>query len=101
LALVADLTPDNLAAHAKRHDELNKGKAGAIADRQVESDDLAECRARTRETLQRIKNFVKTFHGPGELSAYGFGLPLPPVRPRMQGVPNDQPPPAVPTPAAQ
>lgn len=36
------------------------------------------------KTLQRVKNFVKSFLGDEHLEAFGYGLPAPPSRPRLK-----------------
>ncbi len=74
--------------------ELSTGKAGAVAERQVESHSLHDARAASKVMLQRVKNFVKSFYGVGELAAFGFGIPVPPTRPRLKQGPADPPKPA-------
>jgi len=89
IALVADLQPGKLTAHAKAHADLNTGKVAATTTRQVEGTELVASRHKTAQMLQRIKNFVKSFYGPGELTAFGFDVPAPPSRPRLRDVPAD------------
>ncbi|MBI4618103.1 MAG: hypothetical protein HY720_31155 [Planctomycetes bacterium] len=68
------------------------GKVDATSGRQVKGDDLEDTRAKSREVLQRIKNFVKSFHKAQGLKAFGFGVPTPVSRPHLSGVKNDPPP---------
>lgn len=89
LPLVPDLAPEKLAAQAAAQGDALKGKASATASRQSEGDGLEERRRATHRMLQRVKNFVKSFHGPGALSAYGFDVPVPSSRPRLAGVKED------------
>lgn len=91
IALVADLQPDALAAHAKKHKEHDTGKVAAIAKRQTGSTSLKQVRKDSAKLLQRIKNFVKAFYGPEQLEAFGFGVPAPPSRPRMRGIEEEAP----------
>jgi len=94
IALVAALQPATLRAHAKAHADLNTGKGTATTTRQVEGSELVAARRKTTQMLQRVKNFVKSFYGPGELTAFGFDVPAPPSRPRLRNVPTDPAPPA-------
>ena len=98
VALVADLLPARLSAHAVHQVELAKGKATLITGRQVESTDLANARKVSAKTLQRVKNFIKSFLGDTHLEAFGFGIPAPAVRPRL--VAGEDPAPAPPAPPA-
>lgn len=91
LPLAADLAPQKLAAQAAAQLAARKSKGGATASRQSEGDGLAATRAATAQMLQRVKNFVKSFHGPRALSSYGFDVPLPSARPRLQGVADTAP----------
>jgi hypothetical protein len=81
VAVVDDLRPDALQAHADLHRSLMKDKGQATATRQTRSKTLKEERDETREMLQRVKNFVKAYKLP--LTDFGFDLPVPPKRPRL------------------
>lgn len=89
VALVADLQPEKLLVHAAKHASLKTGKAEATKTRQTEGGDLETERAKTRVMVERLKNFVKSYWSPDELTAFGFDLPVPAVRPRLQGVARD------------
>lgn len=91
IALVADLRPDVLAAHATKHLNAPKEKADATKNRQVKGTSLSTARRTSRVMVQRLKNFVKSFYGANELTAFGFDVPLPSTRPKLKGVPGDQP----------
>jgi hypothetical protein len=93
ITLVADLQPEALRAQATKHDDLSKGKAGAVATRQVKTKSLEQTRRESRRMLQRIKNFAKAFFGAESLTEFGFDLPLPTARPRLKGVVTDTEPP--------
>lgn len=94
VAAVADLQPDVLAAHIATQDSVKVTKATSIARRQTESTSLKDHRKKSEVMLQRIKNHVKS-HFPGQLEAFGFGIPAPAVRPRLKSV---EPEPTTPTP---
>lgn len=81
IAVVNDLRPEALQAHADLHRSLMKEKGRATATRQVQSKTLKEERDDTRKMLQRVKNFLKAYNLP--LTDFGFDLPVPPKRPRL------------------
>jgi len=94
VAVVADLKPEVLALHATSQDAAKMAKAGSIAKRQTGSTSLGEHRKNSETMLRRLKNHVKS-HYPGQLEAFGFGLPAPATRPRLKkGEPES---PATPT----
>lgn len=81
IALVPDLQPAALQAHADLHLSMTKDKGEATTTRQTMSRTLHDERDDTREMLQRIKAFLKAHKQP--LVNYGFDLPVPPSRPRL------------------
>jgi hypothetical protein len=82
IAVVPALQPDALKAHADLHLSLTKEKGGATTSHQSVSKSLADERADTREMLGRVKAFLIAQKEP--LVDYGFDLPAPPVRPRLE-----------------
>ena len=82
IAVVPALQPEALKAHADLHLSITKEKGGATASHQSVSKSLAEERADTREMLGRLKAFLIAQKEP--LVDYGFDLPAPPVRPRLE-----------------
>jgi hypothetical protein len=95
LLLPPDLQPAMLTTQAARHLAASKTKAGKVTSRQVEGETLRAERRNTRATIRRLKNFVKAFYGPEALTSFGFNLPLPPRRPKLEGEPS------APAPAAE
>ena len=81
IALVDELLPEALQAHANRHAAINKAKGGATATRQTTSKSVAEEREDTREMLTRVKGFLVAEKQ--SLEAFGFDLPVPARRPRL------------------
>jgi hypothetical protein len=96
LLLPPDLQPPALSAQAARHLGASKSKAGKVASRQVEGETLRVERRETRAMIGRLKSFVKAFYGKDALTSFGFNLPLPPRRPRLEGDPADSAPAAEP-----
>jgi hypothetical protein len=97
ISLVPDLQPEAIHAQVARHKAVPKGKGTATKDRQVKTRSLQSARKTSREMLQRIKNWVKSFYSAAELTSFGFDIPLPATRPRLRGVePDATTPPAPP-----
>lgn len=97
IVLPTDLQPPALTAQAARHLEASKSKAGKVASRQVGGETLRVERRETRAMIGRLKSFVKAFYGEDALTSFGFNLPLPPRRPRLEADPADLGPSAAPT----
>jgi hypothetical protein len=89
LTLPPQLSPEAIVAQAERHARVAKTKAGKVARKQAQCESLATERRQTRLMLRRLRAFVKAFYGDDQLASFGFSLPLPPRRPRLEADPAD------------
>jgi hypothetical protein len=91
VVLPDDLKPSRLTAHAKAHEKLLVDRSVVRVSEQVGSKGLSHVRTESKEMLRRIKNFVKSFYGPGDLDDFGFRLPQPTARSRANTDPDPTP----------